>query len=112
MTVNVPPPSIAFPASIVIVESFTLEAACDCAAARISEACCPSSKSASSPEPAPSTVLIAVNISAAVWSAVAPASIKSSFAPSTETSRPSTVPEIVILPVISSSPNSCIFARK
>ena len=36
--------------------------------------CTPSKVSASSPEPAPSTVLIAVSISAAVWSAVAPVS--------------------------------------
>ena len=105
LTVNVPPPSIAFPAVIVMVESFTFAAACDWAAARISEACCPSSKSASSPEVAPSTVLIAVNISAAVWSAVAPASIPSSFEPSADTSRPSTVPEIVILPLMSISAN-------
>ena len=35
----------------------------------------PSSKSASNPEPPPSTVLIAVSISAAVWSAVALVSI-------------------------------------
>jgi hypothetical protein len=36
------------------------------------EACSPSTVSASNPEPAPSTVLIAVRISAAVWSSVYP----------------------------------------
>ena len=40
---------------------------------------CPSNKSASSPEEAPSTVLIAVKISEADWSAVAPDSTLFSF---------------------------------
>ena len=40
----------------------------------------------------------AVRISAFVWSAVALASIPSSFVPSVATSRPSTVPVTAILP--------------
>ena len=43
------------------------------------EAWNPSNKSASNPEPEPSTVLIAVKISEAVWSAVAFASIPDNF---------------------------------
>ena len=72
-------------------------AACD----RISEACKPSNKSASRPVPVPSTVLIAVNNSEGVWSAVALSSIKSSFAPSVATSLPSTCPVTVMSPVTS-----------
>ena len=59
----------------------------------------PSKVSASKPEPAPSTVLISVRISLAVWSAVADDSIPSNFVPSVATSRPSTVPVTAKFPV-------------
>ena len=55
--------------------------------------------SASSPLLAPSTVFIAVSISLAVWSAVAPDSIPSSFVPSVAKSLPSTVLDTAIAPV-------------
>ena len=64
----------------------------------------PSKVSASSPLPAPSTVFIKVKISLAVWSAVAPLSIPSSFVPSAATSLPSTVPDTVIFPVTPNAP--------
>ena len=61
----------------------------------------PSKVSASNPEPAPSTVFIRVNISEAVWSAVALLSIPSNFVPSVATSRPSTVPDTAMFHVTS-----------
>ena len=42
-----------------------------------------------------------VRISEAVWSAVAFVSMPSSFVPSVATSRPSTVPDTITFPVIS-----------
>ena len=51
----------------------------------------PSSKSASNPDPAPSTVLIAVNISDAVWSPFAPDSIPSNLALSSSVIAPHVV---------------------
>ena len=72
------------------------------ACAKISEACNPSRRSASSPELAPSLVISKkprARMSAAVWSAVAPTSIPSNFDPSAATSRPSTSPETIMLPL-------------